>query len=208
MGISRQQHLHPIRILCALHLSFSTVMPAVFETAELVRTFPGSSGSLWTPIAARHASVRVVARRPGHAWFDAALARILLSVCLVSICSSWSRSTAARPRALPGVFARRRCGVRSSCSGALVCGFFWEMWNYYSYPEWIYHTPGAQFLARLEMPRLGYAVTSFALELYACETSYGRRPAVTHLTNVMAIVGCRSLRRRLLSAGGAKPTEF
>ena len=30
--------------------------------------------------------------------------------------------------------------------GALICGFFWEMWNYYSYPKWIYHTPGAQFL--------------------------------------------------------------
>src|SRR5207249_1276880 len=23
--------------------------------------------------------------------------------------------------------------------GGLVCGFFWEMWNYYSFPKWIYH---------------------------------------------------------------------
>ena len=22
--------------------------------------------------------------------------------------------------------------------GCLICGFFWEMWNYYSYPKWVY----------------------------------------------------------------------
>ena len=52
--------------------------------------------------------------------------------------------------------------------GALICGFFWEMWNYYSYPKWIYHTPGAQFLHLFEMPLLGYAgYIPFALELFA-----------------------------------------
>src|SRR5260370_6487285 len=40
--------------------------------------------------------------------------------------------------------------------GALICGFFWEMWNYYSWPKRIYHTPGAQFLHVFEMPLLGY----------------------------------------------------
>src|SRR5207249_3720648 len=39
--------------------------------------------------------------------------------------------------------------------GVLICGFFWEMWNYYSWPKWIYHTPGAQFLHVFEMPLLG-----------------------------------------------------
>jgi hypothetical protein len=52
--------------------------------------------------------------------------------------------------------------------GALICGFFWEMWNFYSDPKWIYHTPGAQFLHVFEMPLLGYAgYIPFALELYA-----------------------------------------
>jgi hypothetical protein len=52
--------------------------------------------------------------------------------------------------------------------GAVICGFFWEMWNYYSYPKWIYHTPGAQFLHVFEMPLLGYGgYVPFALELYA-----------------------------------------
>src|SRR5436305_9981309 len=28
--------------------------------------------------------------------------------------------------------------------GSLICGLFWEMWNFYSWPKWVYHTPGAQ----------------------------------------------------------------
>src|SRR6266853_1397527 len=53
--------------------------------------------------------------------------------------------------------------------GALICGFFWEMWNYYSWPKWIYHTPGAQFLHVFEMPLLGYGVcVALALGLFLC----------------------------------------
>jgi hypothetical protein len=52
--------------------------------------------------------------------------------------------------------------------GALICGFFWEMWNYWSWPQWIYHTPGANFLHVFEMPLLGYGgYIPFALELFA-----------------------------------------
>jgi hypothetical protein len=52
--------------------------------------------------------------------------------------------------------------------GALICGFFWEWWNYFSYPKWVYHTPGAEFLHIFEMPLLGYiGYLPFAWELYA-----------------------------------------
>ena len=52
--------------------------------------------------------------------------------------------------------------------GALICGFFWELWNYHSYPKWIYHIPGAQFLHIFEMPLLGYlGYLPFAWELFA-----------------------------------------
>jgi hypothetical protein len=40
--------------------------------------------------------------------------------------------------------------------GALICGFFWEMWNYYLWPKWVYHMPGTQFLHIFEMPLVGY----------------------------------------------------
>lgn len=52
--------------------------------------------------------------------------------------------------------------------GALVCGFFWEMWNYYSYPKWIYHIPYVEFGHIFEMPVLGYGgYLPFAMELFA-----------------------------------------
>lgn len=52
--------------------------------------------------------------------------------------------------------------------GVLMTAFFWEMWNYYSYPKWIYHVPWGNWLHIFEMPMLGYGgYLPFALELYA-----------------------------------------
>jgi hypothetical protein len=52
--------------------------------------------------------------------------------------------------------------------GVLFTAFFWEMWNYYSYPKWIYHVPWGNWLHIFEMPLLGYGgYLPFALELYA-----------------------------------------
>ncbi|HXV10751.1 MAG TPA: hypothetical protein VD839_08105, partial [Burkholderiales bacterium] len=39
---------------------------------------------------------------------------------------------------------------------ALVCGFFWEMWNYGSLAQWHYSIPYAQKFQLFEMPLLGY----------------------------------------------------
>jgi len=52
--------------------------------------------------------------------------------------------------------------------GVLLTAFFWEMWNYYSYPKWVYHVPWGNWLHIFEMPALGYGgYLPFALELYA-----------------------------------------
>ena len=52
--------------------------------------------------------------------------------------------------------------------GVLLTAFFWEMWNYYSYPKWIYHLAWGDWLHVFEMPLLGYGgYLPFALELYA-----------------------------------------
>jgi hypothetical protein len=52
--------------------------------------------------------------------------------------------------------------------GCLVCGFFWELWNYWSYPKWIYEVPFVGVLHIFEMPLLGYGgYLPFALELFA-----------------------------------------
>jgi len=52
--------------------------------------------------------------------------------------------------------------------GVLLTAFFWEMWNYYSYPKWIYHVPWGNWFHIFEMPLLGYGgYLPFANELYA-----------------------------------------
>ena len=52
--------------------------------------------------------------------------------------------------------------------GVLLTAFFWEMWNYYSFPKWIYHVPWGGWYKVFEMPLLGYGgYLPFSLELFA-----------------------------------------
>jgi hypothetical protein len=52
--------------------------------------------------------------------------------------------------------------------GVLLTAFFWEMWNYYSFPKWVYHVPWGNWLHVFEMPLLGYGgYLPFSLELFA-----------------------------------------
>lgn len=52
--------------------------------------------------------------------------------------------------------------------GVLLTAFFWEMWNYLSYPKWIYHVAWGGWLHIFEMPLLGYGgYLPFSLELFA-----------------------------------------
>ena len=51
---------------------------------------------------------------------------------------------------------------------SLICGFFWELWNFYSNPKWFYSVPGVDFWYIFEMPALGYlGYLPFILESFA-----------------------------------------
>ena len=39
---------------------------------------------------------------------------------------------------------------------ALTCGFFWEMWNFWSLPKWHYSVPYVNVAHVFEMPVVGY----------------------------------------------------
>ncbi len=156
-------------LLCTI--SFSTVMPAVFETAELVRSFR------W--VQRLGAGARVPSTPRMHAALLAAgllmLSLTLLwptrfypfvwtSLVLIFEPINWALG---RRHLLQYLQAGDWRPILSLALGALICGFFWEMWNFYSYPKWVYHTPGAQFAHVFEMPLLGYGgYIPFALELY------------------------------------------
>jgi hypothetical protein len=156
-------------VLCTI--SFSTVMPAVFETAELVRSFGWlervRSGPRITPsrlvctvlFATGVAMLALMLLWPGYFYPFAWTSLVLILDPL----NRWL----GRPHLLETLCRGDWRTVISLSSGALICGFFWEMWNYYSFPKWVYHTPGAEFLHIFEMPLLGYlGYIPFALELY------------------------------------------
>ena len=157
-------------LLCTL--SFSTVMPAVFETAELARSFgwidnlpPGRRVPRTPPVKA--------------GLFLSGLAMLTLTLLWPRYCYPFVWSSLVlileplncwlgRCSLLDDLQRGDWRPVLSLAVGALICGFFWEMWNYYSDPKWIYHTPGAQYLHVFEMPLLGYGgYIPFALELFA-----------------------------------------
>jgi hypothetical protein len=53
-------------------------------------------------------------------------------------------------------------------TAGLICGFFWELWNWGSLPKWLYDVPFANRPTLFEMPLLGYGgYLPFALEVYA-----------------------------------------
>lgn len=59
--------------------------------------------------------------------------------------------------------------------GVLLTAFFWEMWNFYSYPKWIYHVLWGGYYKIFEMPLLGYGgYLPFSLELYAIYHLFAR----------------------------------
>jgi len=157
-------------VLCTI--SFSTVMPAVFETAELVRSFNWVQRLASGPRVKHHSLLPagMLATGLGMAALTLAFPRYcypFVWTALVLILEPLNRWL-GRPHLLQEVERGDWRPVLSLSVGALICGFFWEMWNFYSDPKWIYHTPGAQFLHVFEMPLLGYAgYIPFALELYA-----------------------------------------
>jgi len=157
-------------LLCTI--SFSVVVPAVFETAELMRSFrwmdPFARGPRAPAARAMFAGLFVI----GLAMLAAVLVcpKIFYPftwIALVLIFEPINYWT-SRPYFLEQLRNGDWRTVISLSFGALVCGFFWEMWNYDSFPKWTYHIPGLGFWRIFEMPLLGYGgYIPFALELYA-----------------------------------------
>src|SRR3989344_515416 len=50
----------------------------------------------------------------------------------------------------------------------IIMGFFWEFWNFWAIPKWSYNIPFVSFFKIFEMPILGYlGYFPFAFELYS-----------------------------------------
>jgi hypothetical protein len=61
------------------------------------------------------------------------------------------------PHSLSGIASGDWRPAISAVLAALLCGFFWETWNFGSYAKWVYAIPYVDTLHVFEMPLLGYA---------------------------------------------------
>ncbi|HVO73887.1 MAG TPA: hypothetical protein VMT35_07680 [Ignavibacteriaceae bacterium] len=153
-------------------LSFSTVMPSVLETAEFAGTFKWIKNS--KPGLKIGTDLIILS-----ILFISGFIMLLLLVIFPEIFYPllWlslyliidSINAAAGNNSLLLFTAKGDWRIIFSLfTGCLICAFFWEMWNFYSYPKWIYRLPGVNVLKIFEMPLPGYiGYFPFSLELFA-----------------------------------------
>lgn len=153
-------------------LSFTTVIPAVFGSAELFASFDFLKRLKPGPVIGADKLTATAFFILGWAmlalmivWPKIFFPFLWLSIYFIlepvniwlgnRSLAYWTQNGDWRP-------------IISLWLGILLTAFFWEMWNYYSYPKWIYHVPWGDWLHLFEMPSLGYGgYLPFALELYA-----------------------------------------
>ena len=157
-------NLSPFQYFLYATLPFATVLPAVLGTYEWLQTFPRLSAGL-------NPFMRV---RMGYPRSMAVVVLLIFAVALAGI-GVWPDylfpvlwvaplAVLSGLRVLRGqstVFAGIGTGDWSRvvllALAALICGFFWELWNLFSLAKWIYAVPFVQAFRLFEMPILGYA---------------------------------------------------
>ncbi len=167
-----REHFDDVTYAVLATVAFSTVMPAVFSAAEWMSGWRWIQrfrrGPRWVPTR-RTALVffllgigglGLLYRWPRYAFPLVWVAPYFLTESLNlwrghRTLLDWTRKGDWRPLA-------------ALAFGALFTGFFWEFWNVFSYPKWVYDVPFVGFWHVFEMPLLGYlGYLPFAFELFA-----------------------------------------
>ncbi|MEA1914928.1 MAG: hypothetical protein U9N30_06400, partial [Campylobacterota bacterium] len=156
-------------------LSFSTVLPAVLSTEELLASFSRLTEPLKTSFVIccwrnRFINIGVLSASAIGLigigiWPDYLFPLLWLSPLLIMI-------TLQKMMGRATVFDSLGQGdwrsVWLPALAALFCGFFWELWNVKSYAHWVYSIPFVQKIHIFEMPILGYlGYLPFGLECKA-----------------------------------------
>ena len=152
-------------------LAFSTVIPAVFCTAELIRATLVRGPIQWLSLAPTRAGLVRIAMTGAVALLLTQLFPViffpLVWLSLFFIFDPVARLI-GQPSLAGQVAEGRWDTVIVIWVATLWCGFLWEMWNSRAMPKWTYELPAAEWLRIFEMPILGFGgYLPFGLELYA-----------------------------------------
>jgi len=166
---------HPISDLefnIRASICFSTVVPAVFSTTFLLRRILANRDlaphwpavrlrrySLFFAMASGVVAFYLLIRFPEFAFPLVWIAPVLVVEPLL---------LALRyPCLLSQVERGRWLDPLSIALATTLTGFFWEFWNFYSMPKWVYTVPYVGFWKIFEMPLLGYlGYPFFGLAIY------------------------------------------
>jgi hypothetical protein len=156
-------------------LPFATVLPAVLSTRELIRSFAWFQRAFsrvrpltgnchpalpWVALAASAGGLAAVGVWPSFLYSLVWVAPLLIIVAV--------RSLRHESHPLQDLAGSNWTGCASAMLAALICGFFWEMWNVFSLAQWRYSIPFVHRFEIFAMPLLGYAgYLPFGLECAA-----------------------------------------
>jgi hypothetical protein len=164
-------------------LCFSTVLPAVMSTEELLASFPRLTGPLqnwrritlhrpkmwgWLLLLIAAPSLGAISIYPNFLFPMLWVAPFLIITGIQLLCSETT------------LFRDLQNGdwrmVWLPALAALFCGFFWELWNVNSLAHWEYSVPFVQRFHIFEMPILGYAgYLPFGLECMVVSLMFGKK---------------------------------
>lgn len=173
----------PLRFALEASVDFSTVLPAIFETAALLHAILPGPKDLAHELPSLPAGVAGMSIALGTVFVALPLAQPHLFFPLIWGSLFFVADPISARLRRPSILASALSGswrpVLVLVLAGITCGFFWEMWNSLSMPKWIYHVPLVPQQRLFEMPYLGYAgYLPFALECFAVYTlaSYLWRP--------------------------------
>ena len=153
-------------------LAFSVVIPAVFEVSELVGSFNFINRFARMPALVLDRQQVAIIGILGVLSLAALLTwpKYLFPITWLSLFFIFDPINYLTGR--PSITANVRHGdwrlVVAFALGALICGFFWEMWNYQATISWQYNIGFFDFARIFHMPLLGYGgYLPFGLETYA-----------------------------------------
>ena len=153
-------------------LAFSVVIPAVFEVSELVGSFNFINRFARMPALVLNRHQVAIIGILGVLSLAALLTwpKYLFPITWLSLFFIFDPINYLTGR--PSITANVRHGdwrlVVAFALGALICGFFWEMWNYQASISWQYNIGFFDFARIFHMPLLGYGgYLPFGLETYA-----------------------------------------
>lgn len=154
-------------------IAFATVLPAIFETAELF-----SAAAYGERLCLKGEGLRQ--NRPRWFWRSLLLGILLLVLTLLLpryfFPAVWLgfifllepvNYISGGHSLFSEVERGERRHLYSLLAAGLICGLLWEFWNFWAESKWLYSVPLFGWLKIFEMPLLGFlGFPPFALECY------------------------------------------